>query len=239
MAAVSLLLIILKILLWLVAAVAGVLLIALLLLLTVPVSFKARAEGAIRPDDDENWGGQGKWEADLRWGGRLVRLWLQGTHQGGLEQRFTILGLRLGGRRQDRSGTPAPAKAESKRPEKSRPRKKRRRPTLEEIQAYIREGLHLARRLLRSLRLHIAGDLTFGFEDPALTGFVLGALALTGKPADLVLRPDWFQPGAEGWVTLRGRVYGFEVAIALWQAYWRSPLSRRLRRWVPFTSYGR
>lgn len=244
---VSLLLIILNVLLWLVALVAGVLVAVLVILLTVPVSFRAKAEGALRPDDDEDWGGNARWEADLRWGGRLVRLWLQGTHQGVEVQRLTMLGLRWRTRKGQGGEAPAgadagaksKAKAEAKTARKARPRKKRRRPTMEEIQAYVREGLRLVRRLLRSLRLHIAGDLTFGFEDPALTGFALGAIALTGKPADLVLRPDWFQPGVEGWATVRGRVYGFEVAIALWLAFWRSPLSRRLRRWVPFTSYGR
>ncbi|MDF2629020.1 MAG: hypothetical protein K0R39_2851 [Symbiobacteriaceae bacterium] len=235
---VSLLLIFLKVLLWLVAVVAGVLLGGVMLLLFVPVGFRARAEGALRPDDDENWGGSAEWEADLAWGGRIVRIWLKGTHQGIAQKRFTILGLRLNiGTRSEKASakTASPDKA----PKKTRPRKKRRRPTLDDIQAYAREGLRLVRRLMKALRLHIAGDVTFGFEDPSLTGFALGALALTGKPADLTLRPDWFQPGLEGWVTLRGRVYGIEVAIALWQAYWRSPLSRRLRRWVPFTSYGR
>lgn len=242
--AVSLLAVILKMLLWSVAWVAGILLAAALLVLlaalTVPVSFRARAEGALRPDDDENWGGQAEWEADLRWGGQLVRLWLQGTHQGVGEQRFTILGFRLTGRKRSRPAEERAAEPGDKaRDRKSRPRKKRQRPTMEDIQAYIREGLNLVRRLLKALRLHMAGDLTFGFDDPALTGFALGAIALTGKPKDLALRPDWFEPGVEGWVTIKGRVYGFEVATALWLAYWRSPLSRRLRRWIPFTSYGR
>ncbi|HYF80902.1 MAG TPA: hypothetical protein VD973_27640 [Symbiobacteriaceae bacterium] len=248
MAAVSLLVVMLKVLLWALAWAAGVLLavalLALVLVLFVPVGFRTRAEGALRPDDDETWGGQAEWEADLRWGGRLVRLWLQGTHQGVGAQEITILGFRL--RERKRSG---PAEAKEEAPSASKPpakakvkakaRKKRQRPTMEEIRAYIREGLNLARRLIKALRLHIAGDLTFGFEDPALTGFALGAIALTGKPADLTLRPDWFQPGAEGWVSIKGRVYGFEAATALWLAYWRSPLSRRLRRWIPFTSYGR
>jgi hypothetical protein len=235
----------LKVLLLAVAWVAGLLLavalLALVLVLFVPVRFRAKAEGALRPDDDETWGGQAAWEADLRWGGRLFRLWLQGTHQAVGAQEITVLGIRLKERKQSAPAAEEEAPTTSKPPAKAKakPRKKRKRPTMEEIRAYIREGLTLVRRLIKALRLHIAGDLTFGFEDPALTGFALGAAALAGKPADLTLRPDWFQPGAEGWVSIKGRVYGFEAATALWLAYWRSPLSRRLRRWIPFTSYGR
>lgn len=229
MSAVSILLILLKVLLWFVALVAGVILLALLAVLFVPVSFNVRAEGALRQDDQEDWGGWARWAASVRWGGVLFRMWLHGTEKGVEERSITICGIRL---RPRKKGSAPKQKAAA--PKKKKAKKRRERPGAGEIRAYIREGIRLVRRLLISLRLHLEGDITFGFDDPSLTGMALGALGAVGKPAGLRVRPDWLFPGLEGWVKARGRIYGYEVAVALWSAYWHSPLGSRLRRRLRF-----
>jgi len=231
-ATVSIIVIILKVLLWLLALVAGLVALAILLVLFAPVSFKGRGEGSLHPDDQERWDGWARWEADIRWGGVLLRLWLRGTHHGVEEQVMTVCGIRIPLKK---ASGKEQAEGKPKGPAKKRKRQ-RQRPTAGEIRAYIREGIRLARRLWASFRLRAAGDATFGFDDPALTGMTLGALGTVRLPRQLTLRPDWFTPGVTGWLSLRGHIYGFEVAVALWSAYWRSPLGRRLRRRFTFAS---
>ncbi|HWI63678.1 MAG TPA: hypothetical protein VNT75_17730 [Symbiobacteriaceae bacterium] len=241
MEAVSILLFVLQVLLWFLAITAGVLLAALLLVLALvlflPFRFRARAEGALHPDEEGNWDGHARWETTVRWGLILLRVFLRGTHKGVDEMTVSVFGLRfsLG------KGKEKPAGALSgdgeKKPEKKKKKKKQKRKqpvTFEDLKAYAHEGLRLVRRLWAALRLHVEGDLRFGFEDPSLTGFTLAVLSVTGRPADLRVRPDWLEPGVEGWLSLRGKVYGFEVALALWSAYWRSPLGRRLRQRLTF-----
>jgi hypothetical protein len=80
------------------------------------------------------------------------------------------------------------------------------------------------------MRLRLRGDLVFGFSDPAATGMTLAALSVTGSPGGLRLQPDWLDPHFDGWLEADGRIYGYEVASALWIAYWRSPLGERMRQ---------
>lgn len=226
MAAVSLLL---SVLLWIVGVVLGLLLLAVAALLFLPVNFRLRLDAHLREDDDAEWGFSGfaRWAAEVRWGGWMFRLQARGEELKLSELMIRILGVRVRARR----SAVEPAKGESEAGEKPKAeRKRRRRPSLSDLRSYAREGIRLVRRLVASLRLHLRGDLVFGFPDPALTGLVLAVLSLTGTPGQLRLRPDWFNPGLEGWVETDGRIYGYEVAAALWSAYWRSPLGERLRQ---------
>lgn len=192
-------------------------------ILLIPVSFRGRADGQFCQDAEAEWGGWARWEAEVRWGGVLLRFWLRGTHQGIEEQIISICGVRLNRRKRPKA---------ARKPKATQPKRKkqRSRPTLADIQAYVREGVRLARRLIAALRLHLEGQIRFGFTDPSLTGLTLGALYVAGTPADLRLQADWVDPGIEGWGKVRGRIYGMEVALALWSAYWRSPLGRPLRQ---------
>lgn len=239
MAAVSTLLFVLTALLWLLAVTAGVLLVAVLLALAVvlfvPVRFRARLEAALHPDDEGQWDGAARWETDLRWGWFLLRLRLAGTHQGVAENEIRICGLRWPtGKGHDKQKDSPQKTGEKQKKRRVRKKKQKQKLTFDDVKDFLAEGIRLVRRLTAALRLHMAGDLRFGFDDPSLTGLTLGLLAVTGKPADLRVRPEWLEPGVDGWLTLRGKVYGIEVAMALWSAYWRSPLSRRLRQRFTF-----
>lgn len=197
----------------------GLLALIVAAVLLAPLSFRGRAEGYFRPDDGE-WGGWARWEAEVRWGGVVWRMRLRGTHLGLEEKVITFCGVRLTRR-----------KRAARKPARTKPKKKARRSVSPaEIRSYVREAVRLVRRLTAALRLRLEGQVRFGFEDPSLTGLTLGALAVVGKPAGLHLQADWLVPGLEGWGTVRGRIHGIEVALALWAAYWRSPLGHRLRR---------
>lgn len=68
----------------------------------------------------------------------------------------------------------------------------------------------------------IRGDLTYGFEDPSITGRVLAALSLVYPftKDDLKVRPDFEHPVICGKLFFRGRVYLFSVVRLLWNLFW-------------------
>lgn len=76
---------------------------------------------------------------------------------------------------------------------------------------------HLLRILKHILPKRLYGELHFGFEDPASTGQVLGAVYMIypNHPKHLRLCPDFEQQIMEGHIELKGRIYLF---CLLWQA---------------------
>ena len=224
MAAVSIVLLLLSIVGIILGMILAILLVLVAAVLLIPVRFAGRADGQFRQDADAQWDGWARWEADVRWGGVLLRMWLRGTHKGIEAKIISICGVRLAGRKRSKAAKKPKAVRKAKR------KRSRNRPTLDDIRSYIREGARLVWRLTAALRLHMAGEIRFGFEDPSLTGLTLGALSVAHTPSDLHVQADWVDPGIEGWAKVRGRIYGIEVALALWSAYWRSPLGARLRQ---------
>lgn len=63
---------------------------------------------------------------------------------------------------------------------------------------------------------YIKGNLTYGFDDPALTGQVLGCVAVFFGflPKKLVITPDFEERCLEGQITLSGRIFG--ICFAVW-----------------------
>ena len=96
----------------------------------------------------------------------------------------------------------------------------------------FREGMKLllaeAGRLLREIRPRkIKGDLVFGFDDPALTGQVLGAVSLfpAAFAGEFRVTPVFEQEILRMHLDLAGRIYG----ITLVRVFWRLFRDRNIR----------
>lgn len=96
--------------------------------------------------------------------------------------------------------------------------------------AVVQETPGLVPRLWRSLTLRIRGDLTYGFEDPFITGMSQAVLANVSVPADLRLTPDYSRGCLLGWGEATATVYPIKIiGIVLGTAL--RPAVRRL--WWP------
>ncbi len=85
-------------------------------------------------------------------------------------------------------------------------------------------------RLWRSLGLEAQGKLTYGLEDPYLTGVCEGLRAMLPWPRDLRLTPDFGEAKLEGWARVRMRVVPIRPAAVLVAVL----LRREIRRvWWP------
>lgn len=68
----------------------------------------------------------------------------------------------------------------------------------------------------------IRGDLTYGFEDPSITGKVLAGLSLIYPftKDDLKVRPDFEHPVICGKLLFCGRIHLFSLVRLLWNLFW-------------------
>lgn len=215
--------VVLAVILWVLGVVLGLLVLLVSAILLLPLDLAARLDARLREDEASEWGygGCARWAGQVRWGWRVLGLAVQGEGAHVNHAAVSILGRRLRSR-----SRPKEAEAAKAEPAKQRKRRKRRL-TLDDLRSYLREGWRLVRRLLADLRLRLEGDLLFGLPDPSLTGSILAVLSVTGTPGRLRVQPMWLESGAEGWVTLTGRIYGFEILAALWPAYWHSAAGQR------------
>lgn len=209
------------------AGLFGLLLLAVLLL---PVHCNGRVDAHWLPADATAPPGPGaRWQLDLSWGWLLVRVRLAGEGLVVPLAEVTVAGWRLRDRsrhKRERPGAPDRARVGA-------PRRRSRRwnwPDLRIVQAGGQEALRLVRRLWRSARLQVRGQLTYGLGDPALMGLSQAVLAMLPPPPTLHLATDYLDPGLTGWVTLSGRLYGIEVVAAALAALRNPVLRRRLWR---------
>lgn len=239
----------LKALLWLALALLVLILLILVAVLFVPVSFAGRLESAIRPEEEAPTGytGEARWQARLRWGLMLVRFAVAGQNGQVSGLRLSVLGIpiRLGRRHKaasDGDDDDTAKKAGGTKPATRRKRKAKRKRSFrwDELRLYIREGAQLLVRLWAALHLQVHGALTFGFDDPADTGMMLGLLWAASVPRRVQIQPDFLGPRLEGWLDLSGRIWGYQVAAALWSAFWHLPVGPagwlRVKRWFIRTS---
>lgn len=96
-----------------------------------------------------------------------------------------------------------------KRPaKKAKPQRKRRRGISgREAWSLLPELRGLMARLWRSLGFEGRGELTYGFEDPYLTGLCEGLRAMVPMPRELHLTPDFGEARLEGWAQAQMTVY--------------------------------
>lgn len=189
------------------------------------------------------------WTAEASWMLGLVRFKSRGGPGQVGTAELNVLSLRrdLQADRGDRGEEPQKARDEGRRKasrmgqrgrqhqdrKKRDNRSRRSRPDLAEFmqmaRAIIQETPGLVLRLWRSLALRIRGDLTYGFEDPFLTGMSQAVLANVSLPADLRLTPEYSDGCLKGWVEATATLYpiktigivlGTALRPALRQLWW-------------------
>lgn len=223
---------VLKALLWSLLGLVTLLLLAVLGVLFVPVTYTGRLEARIRPDEESELGysGQTRWKAAARWGQFLVRYQVEGEDATITHQRLRILGIPVGRRRKAADAGKKAADAEKK-----ARRKKKSGFSWDMVRQYVREGSALLARIWDALHLHLDGNLVFGFADPADTGLTLGFLWMVGVPRYMRVQPDFVYPHLEGELDFRGRIWGYQLAAALWIAFWNLPIGPH--RWLRFKEW--
>lgn len=80
----------------------------------------------------------------------------------------------------------------------------------------------------------IRGDITFGFNNPANTGEVLGVLGVIYPilPRKLSITPNFSDPMLEGWLEARGRVYGIFFLIQTLQILFDGKTIPTIRKYM-------
>ena len=103
----------------------------------------------------------------------------------------------------------------------------------------VQEAISFAWRKVKRLLGHIAptrieGDVTFGCEDPSVTGMALAALGITIPFHKNCIEVHPLFEGnnhLEGEVKLRGRVYGIVLAVTAAQIYFHKNIKYVISRW--------
>ena len=70
----------------------------------------------------------------------------------------------------------------------------------------LREGMAILRHILPK---KISGSVCFGTDDPAMTGMLLGVIAMLYPviPEKLMIEPDFMEPGLEADLSIEGRLF--------------------------------
>lgn len=193
----------------------AVILLLLLLILLLPLDLHLCLDSDLAEGGGESeWSGAARWLGRLRWGWGLLRAEAAGENLALTEGQFRIMGKRI-----DTTARPKKQKPKQKKAAKQ----KRRNADWELIQAGLTEGLHFLGRLKRALGLHWEGRLTYGFTDPAVTGWMEALLWATGRP--IPVDASFQQACLLGRAQVNGRIYGYEVAWAALQSL-RNPVIR-------------
>lgn len=220
--AVSLLLAILG---WSLLTLVLLLLLLLLLLLFLPLDIDLRVDSDLQaPTWEEELTGKLRWLLRLRWG----RAVLSGRWEGEFftivrsEVRILGIGVSPGAGRGHRKAAPG--------------KKKKRRSgiDLELIGAMVAEVARFLRWLIERFGFGFQGELTYGFADPALTGWCEAIRWTVGLPVPIRLEPEFQRPALLGRAQTQGRIYGYQVAGAALRALRNPVIRNRLARRIRF-----
>lgn len=88
--------------------------------------------------------------------------------------------------------------------------------------------------LVRSIKPRkIRADIRFGFDDPATTGQILAFAGMIypflGKT--VILRPDFEEALCSGTITVKGRIFLFDLLRIAWILYFNKNIKRVIRMW--------
>lgn len=107
-----------------------------------------------------------------------------------------------------------------------------------EIRSLLGEAGWFLRRLRRAARVHAAGDLVYGFSDPAVTGWCEGLRHTLNLPRQLRLTPSFEEGRLQGWLDVQLTVYPITCVWVVTRALFRKGVRRvwwpRLRRRLPW-----
>lgn len=205
----------------------SLILLLLLALLFLPLDIYLRLDSDLAaPDWEADLEGTLRWLVKLRWGWVVLTGEWAGenlTVQRSALRLFTIR-LRMGSGR---------AKPRAERKERKQ-KKKRSRPDLELIWALVEEGARFIRRLIEKLGFRFQGEVVYGFADPAVTGWCEGIRWAMHLPVPIQLEPNFQHPCLTGWAEGRGRLYGYEAAVAALKALRHPVIKRRLAQKIRF-----
>jgi hypothetical protein len=211
-------------LLWALAALLGLLAITLLALLFLPVDLTLRVAPALQaPDWAGDLDGAVRWLARLHWGGPLLRAEWEGEYLEIVRAECRMFGVRM--RPVRRRGAPG---AEAQAKPKGRPMGKPLEPEL--WLACLEEFGRFFGKAVEELGLRVSGRLTYGFSDPALTGWLEGVRWALDLPSPLELEPEFRGACLTGAVEARGRTYGYKLALAALRALQNPVIRKRLVR---------
>jgi len=186
----------------------------LVLLLIMPFDFTGRGE----------WGDVKYIEARLKWAGGLAAIGFA-VREGSLNTTLSIGGLTLwrGGKKE--KNIPRPGK--QKTVKKKNDYNLRKAIGLMSDGELFKAGIAFLRRLVRAFRLDIKLSGRYGSDDPALTGFLAGLLALiNGDKIKLNAQPDFTEAVFELRGALRSRVIPAELLGICLTLFWRKPVRR-------------
>lgn len=208
------------------AVVAGV----ILAVLVLPLDYTLRLD--VLEDD-------ARWEAGLRWAWGVAVLRAAGSPRGKAEFDLRLLGrIPIQPRRR---GQVFPARRTRQPAVRQRPSGHPRAgnlgvgPWRRILRGdVLRALMRMAGRLWRALGLRLGGRLRYGWEDPALTGWLQGILAAIPLPPELRLRASYTDPGVNGWVQCSGTLVplraGWAAAVSLWEPPLRQIVWAAIRR---------
>lgn len=225
MVTVSTLLAVGTLLLWLLVALLALALLILLLLLLLPLDLYLHLDSDLAEDGwDGDWTGAARWLLRTRWGWGLLRAQVAGENLTLTEHQFRIMGKRIEATAGKQKKQPKLKEAKRTESKRQRPaKKKRQKLDWELVRAGLTEGLQFLGRLRQALGLRWEGRLTYGFSDPAVTGWTEAILWATGRP--LPVDASFQQACLTGRAQVKGRIYGAQVVWAALRSL-RNPVIR-------------
>ena len=225
MAAVSVLIAVLRGLLWVLIGLLALLLVLVLLALFLPLDIRLHLDSDwAAPAWEEEMTGGIRWALRLRWGEFVMDSRWEGRLLTLISAKVRFFGIRRPqGRIRAQVGV-----------ERARaPRHRRSLPDIPLLLELVKEAAQFAGRLTKKSHIQISGSVTYGFPDPDITGWceVYRGL-ITQVPVHLAA--DFSISGLIGWLEVDGRLSGYRLATAAWPALDNPVIRNRLAQIVRF-----